>query len=45
VLVISGMEEAEDEYAGLSVLFRQKPLLPDALLASVHSLLKAKTVS
>ncbi len=38
VLVISGLEEAEDEYAGLDVLFRMKPLLPDHLLASVHRL-------
>jgi DNA-binding response OmpR family regulator len=38
VLVISGLEEAEDEYAGLGVLFRVKPLLPDHLLASVHRL-------
>ncbi|CAN5774793.1 response regulator [soil metagenome] len=40
VLVISGLEEAEAEYAGLNVVFRLKPLLPDNLLASVHQLLK-----
>jgi len=45
VLVISGLDEAEDQYAGLNVLFRQKPLLPDALLASVHRLLKANAAS
>ncbi len=39
VLVISGLEEAEEEYAGMSVLFRMKPLLPDHLLASVHRLI------
>ena len=39
VLVISGLEEAEEQYAGLDVLFRMKPLLPDNLLASVHRLL------
>ncbi len=39
VLVISGLEEAEQEYAGLDVLFRMKPLLPDNLLASVHRLI------
>jgi CheY-like chemotaxis protein len=39
VLVISGMVEAEDEYQGLNVLFRLKPLLPDNLLASVHRLI------
>jgi CheY-like chemotaxis protein len=38
VLVISGMIEAEDEYAGLDIQFRLKPLLPDNLLASVHRL-------
>ncbi len=38
VLVISGLEEAEDEYKGMNVLFRMKPLLPDNLLASVHRL-------
>jgi len=43
VLVISGLDEAQDLYAGLNVLFRQKPLLPDALLASVHSLLKTSS--
>ncbi len=39
VLVISGLEEAETEYSGLNIVFRLKPLLPDNLLASVHSLL------
>jgi CheY-like chemotaxis protein len=39
VLVISGLEEAEEEYAGMDVLFRMKPLLPDHLLASVHRLM------
>lgn len=42
VLVISGMMEAEDEYNNLGVEFRLKPLLPDNLLASVHSLLGAR---
>jgi CheY-like chemotaxis protein len=41
VLVISGLEEAEDEYAGMNVMFRMKPLLPDHLLASVHRLVTA----
>ena len=40
VMVISGLEEAETEYAGMNVLFRLKPLLPDELLASVESMLK-----
>ncbi|HEY0264272.1 MAG TPA: response regulator [Granulicella sp.] len=43
VLVISGMEEAEDEYRGLHVSFRLKPLLPDDLLSNVQHLLAAAT--
>ncbi len=39
VLVISGMEEAEEEYRDLNVVFRLKPLLPDNLLASVDRLI------
>ena len=39
VMVISGLEEAEQEYAGLNVQFRLKPMLPDHLLASVHKLI------
>lgn len=42
VLVISGLAEAEDEYLGLNVDFRLKPLLPDVLLANVQSLLESK---
>jgi DNA-binding NtrC family response regulator len=38
VLVISGLEEAEDEYTGLHVTFRMKPLLPDNLLETVKQL-------
>ena len=38
VLVISGLEEAEEQYRDLAVLFRLKPLMPDHLLASVHRL-------
>jgi CheY-like chemotaxis protein len=40
VMVISGLEEAEDDYAGMNVTFRVKPLLPENLLSSVHSLLR-----
>ena len=39
VMVISGLEEAEDEYEGLNVTFRMKPLMPDSLLANVDTLL------
>ncbi len=38
VLVISGLEEAEEYYAGLDVLFRMKPLQPDLLLENVQLL-------
>ena len=41
VLVISGLEEAEPEYAGMGVEFRMKPLLPETLLSSVHALVTA----
>lgn len=44
VLVISGLAEAEEEYVGLNVNFRLKPLLPDHLIASVHALLKPTPV-
>ena len=44
ILVISGLEEAEREYAGLDIVFRTKPLLPEHLLALVHSLLAAVSV-
>ena len=40
VLVISGLADAEDEYVGLDIHFRLKPLLPDNLLASVHRLIE-----
>lgn len=39
VLVISGLEEAEEEYRDFNVTFRLKPLLPDNLLASVDRLI------
>ncbi len=42
VLVISGMPDAEEEYVGLGVDFRLKPLMPDNLLAIVHRLVEAK---
>ena len=40
VMVISGLDEAENEYEGLNVLFRLKPLPPENLLASVHGLVR-----
>ena len=42
VMVISGLEEAEDEYDGLNVTFRMKPLLPQSLLEQVDALLPAR---
>jgi len=39
VLVISGLEEAEDDYAGLNVEFRLKPLPPDSLLECVRTMI------
>jgi CheY-like chemotaxis protein len=40
VLVISGLEEAEEQYVGMNVMFRRKPLMPDHLLASVLSIIQ-----
>jgi CheY-like chemotaxis protein len=39
IMVISGLEEAEAEYAGLDVRFLLKPLQPDLLLANLRNLL------
>jgi response regulator RpfG family c-di-GMP phosphodiesterase len=39
VMVISGMEDAEYEYAGLNVRFLVKPLMPDLLLSNLRELL------
>jgi CheY-like chemotaxis protein len=44
VLVISGLEEAEDLYKDLNVLFRLKPVLPEHLLACVHRLVTSGTM-
>jgi len=40
VIVISGLEEAEEEYDGLDVRFLVKPLPPDQLLANVRDILQ-----
>jgi DNA-binding NtrC family response regulator len=42
VMVISGLEEAEQAYDGLRVTFRMKPLLPDQLLATVNQLVQER---
>lgn len=43
VMVISGLEEAEGEYAGMNVAFRLKPVMPEHLLSSVHGLLQPRS--
>ena len=40
VMVISGMEDAEVEYAGMNVRFLVKPLMPDLLLSNLRELLQ-----
>jgi DNA-binding response OmpR family regulator len=40
VIVISGLAEAEDEYAGLGVAFRTKPCPPPELIALVRDSLR-----
>jgi len=40
VMVISGLDEAEVEYAGLNVLFLHKPLMPDLLLSNLRDLIQ-----
>ena len=37
VIVVSGMPDIEEEYEGMNVSFRQKPLPPDELIALVRS--------
>ena len=39
VMVISGMPEAEDEYEGMAIVFRTKPLPPIQLIALVRQML------
>lgn len=40
VIVISGLPDAEQEYAGLNVIFRAKPCDPEDLIALVKTALK-----
>ena len=40
VMVISGLEEAEVEYAGMNVLFLLKPLPPERLLSNLRALIE-----
>jgi DNA-binding response OmpR family regulator len=41
VLVITGMDEAEPEYAGLGVTFLHKPCAAEELIAQVHQAIKS----
>lgn len=41
VLVITGMDEAEPEYAGMGVVFLHKPCAPEELIARVRQALGA----
>jgi CheY-like chemotaxis protein len=43
VMVISGLEEAQPEYAGMNVQFLLKPLPPDVLLSHLRNLLAEET--
>ena len=45
VMVISGLEEAEEQYAGLNVTFRLKPVQPENLLVIVQGLLQPMQAS
>jgi DNA-binding response OmpR family regulator len=42
VIVITGLPEAESEYAGLNVIFRQKPCPPPELIALVRDSMKSE---
>jgi CheY-like chemotaxis protein len=44
VMVISGLDEAQDEYAGMNVCFLLKPLSPDLMLSNLHQLLTQEPV-
>ena len=45
VLVISGMDEAQDRYVGLNITFRLKPVMPDDLLSTVEHMLAAASTA
>lgn len=40
VVVLSGFPDVEDEYQGMNILFRMKPVAPDQLIALAESLLE-----
>ncbi len=41
VIVLSGLAEAETEYEGLNIVFRQKPVPPPELIALVRHIVNA----
>ena len=43
VIVITGLPEAETEYAGLGVIFRQKPCPPRELIALVSDAMQEES--
>jgi len=43
VIVITGLAEAENDYRGLGVTFRQKPCPPEELIALVRSSIAGRT--
>lgn len=45
VIVISGLSDADAEYAGLNVIFRVKPCDPEDLIALVKTALKCKATA
>lgn len=38
IMVLSGMAEAEEDYFGLDITFRSKPILPSELISLAHRL-------
>jgi DNA-binding response OmpR family regulator len=42
VIVVTGLPDAESEYAGLNVTFRQKPCQPEELIALVRECMRQK---
>jgi len=45
VIVITGLPEAETEYAELNVIFRQKPLYPEELISLVRAAVHSEVLS
>ena len=43
IVVITGLAEAESDYRGAGVIFRQKPCPPEELIALVHCSIAGRT--